>query len=234
MFNNRCFNKIGTSICSTGYSDTFYYDDNGDKCPFRGFSAYICKDCCKDNNCKCCCKSSLPCCISLYGSSPYDHCELCSTKCEKVVSVSETDEVLPVPQIQSIESGIFENNVRIGNNQAFPLITTSIMGNAIEHVNGNSYIFLLPNRSYYFNWAMNTLINARLFNVGAKLILDGQSVLGGENTTTTPVESDSRFAFTFAEGIINTGRAIGELSLIFLSNLGPLESSIILEVQLIN
>lgn len=234
MFNNRCFKKKSKSISNTGYSNTFYFDDNGDKCPFIGTYNYICKECYENNNCKCCSNSLFHCCISSYDKlidCPYESCD---DRCIKVIPKVECEPVLSVTSSPCSELGILENRVRIRDGQLFPLITTMIRGKTIQHINGEPYILLLPNRSYYFSWAMNTAINTRFFNVGAALILDGQVILGGENTTTIPGTLDPRFAFTFAEGIINTGKSLGKLTLEFFSNIGPLESAVTLEIQLIH
>lgn len=105
------------------------------------------------------------------------------------------------------------------------------MGNTIEYEQGFFSVRLAPGRRYSFTWRSITEVNAMPFEVGGLLTSATGRTWSGSQTSTTMTTRPSIVGLS-KSGILEPN---GPQSVIFVftSNIGPLQTTETLEIQLI-
>lgn len=173
--------------------------------------------------------------------SKYIH-DPCSIFNEKIVQIGMTPNsplspLPPLPPLPPMPPGVDSaefliENVILDELNPYPFNNVRIQGNSIMHNNGDTRIILAPNHTYAFNWASETRIPPGMpFNVGGLLLLDGNIVRDGDSSTS--LEQRPGIALNSTLGFFNVGPNPAMLELVFQSNIGPLQTSAILNITVI-
>lgn len=162
----------------------------------------------------------------------------CSMFIENIIPIDPNQPMPPMPLMPPfppipprLDFAILEGAGVLQDSFEYPLVPIEIVGNTIEYEQGFFSVRLAPGRRYSFTWRTITEVNAMPFEVGGLLTSANGRTWPGSVASTNMTTRPGIVELSKSGILVPNGPQ--SVIFVFISNVGPLQTSGTLEIQLL-